>query len=58
MSRRHRVFVLALPLLMSGCSILGETTNMIVQLLNVAISLALAAAPFALGYYLYKKDDD
>ena len=58
MSRRHRVFALALPLFMSGCSVLGQTTNIVVQLLNVAISLALAVGPFVLGYYLYKKDDD
>lgn len=57
MSRRHRVFALSLPLLLGGCSIVGQATNMIVQLLNVAISLAMAAAPFVLSYYLYKRQN-
>ena len=55
MTRRHRVFALALPLLLGGCSLLGQATNMVVGLVNTAFSLAMAAAPFALAYYFHKR---
>ena len=57
MSRRFLALTLALPFCLGGCQLLGQTTNMVVQLLNVALSMALAIAPFALSYYLYKDND-
>ena len=54
MSRRFLALTLALPFCLGGCQLLGQTTNMVVQLINVALSMALSLAPFALSYYLYK----
>jgi ABC-type methionine transport system permease subunit len=41
-----------------GCAVVGQSLGVVGQLIDLAISLALAAAPFVLAYYLYRRDKD
>ena len=41
---------------MTGCSALGPAVGGIGSLLQLVISLAAMALPFAAAYYFYKKD--
>lgn len=43
---------------LGGCTALGQTLGAVGQIVDLAIALALAAAPFALSYYLWRRSQD
>jgi hypothetical protein len=43
---------------LGGCTALGQTLGAVGQVVDLAIALALAAAPFALSYYLWRRSQD
>lgn len=43
---------------LAGCTAVGQTLGAVGQVVDLAIALALAAAPFALSYYLWRRSQD
>lgn len=50
--------LLGLLVALPGCAVAGQGLGAIGQLVDLAISLAMAAAPFALSYWLYRRQQD
>ncbi len=53
----RRLLVASVGLPLAGCAAAGGATQGIGQLLGLALGLAAIAAPIALSYYLYKRND-
>jgi hypothetical protein len=55
MKRLPRVLLPALLPLCGGCAALGGAAGALTGILQVALYLAMIAAPIALGWYLYQE---
>ena len=52
---RH-LALLAIPLFLGGCQLVGAAGSLIGSLLSLALYLAAIAAPILLSYYLYHRE--
>jgi hypothetical protein len=52
---RH-LALLAIPLFLGGCQLVGAAGSLIGSLLSLALYLAAVAAPILLSYYLYHRE--
>ncbi|MFN3484340.1 MAG: hypothetical protein ACK44W_02505 [Planctomycetota bacterium] len=43
---------------LAGCAAVGQTLGAVGQVVDLAIALALAAAPFVLSYYLWRRSQN